>query len=43
MLAMRNIVAHDYRRVRLTIIWETVAGDLPPLANMLHDILEPEP
>ncbi len=39
MRALRNIVAHDYDRVDLRIIWEAVHQDLPPLAPLLQEAL----
>jgi uncharacterized protein with HEPN domain len=40
MLTMRNIVIHEYHGVNLTIIWETIKEDLPPLVSPLKRILE---
>jgi uncharacterized protein with HEPN domain len=42
MQAMRNVVAHDYRRVSTLILWETAADDLPSLVPLLREILERE-
>ena len=39
MSALRNIVAHEYDRVDLSIIWETVHNDLPPLLPLLREVL----
>lgn len=40
MLTMRNIVIHDYHGVNLSIIWQTVKEDLPPLVSRLKRILQ---
>lgn len=42
MLTMRNIVIHEYHGVNLTIIWQTVKEDLPPLVSPLKRILKEE-
>jgi uncharacterized protein with HEPN domain len=42
MLTMRNIVIHEYHGVNLSIIWQTVREDLPPLVSRLKRILEEE-
>ena len=42
MRAMRNIVAHEYDRVNLRIIWDAVHNDLPPLIPVLLQLLEQE-
>ena len=42
MRAVRNIVAHEYDRVNLHTIWETVQHDLPPLVPLLRQVLERE-
>jgi len=40
MLTMRNIVIHEYHGVNLSIIWQTVKEDLPPLVSRLKRILQ---
>jgi uncharacterized protein with HEPN domain len=40
MLTMRNIVIHEYHGVNLSIIWQTVKEDLPPLVSPLKRILQ---
>lgn len=40
MLTMRNIVIHEYHGVNLSIIWQTVKEDLPPLVARLKRILQ---
>ena len=42
MLTMRNIVIHEYHGVNLSIIWQTVKEDLPPLVSSLKRILQEE-
>lgn len=38
MKAMRNIMAHEYFRVDLEIIWSTARESLPPLAEKIKHI-----
>jgi uncharacterized protein with HEPN domain len=40
MLAIRNIVIHEYHGVNIRIIWQTVKEDLPPLVSPLKRILQ---
>ena len=42
MQAIRNIVVHEYFRVDIGILWETLKRDLPPLVLMLREVLESE-
>jgi len=42
MRAIRNVVIHGYFAVSLPILWQTITGDLPPLATMLQQLLENE-
>ena len=42
MRAMGNLVAHEYDRVNLHIIWDTIQNDLPPLVPLLQQVLEQE-
>ena len=42
MRAIRNVVAHEYDRVNLPTIWETIHNDLPPLVPLLQQVLESE-
>lgn len=42
MRAMRNVVAHEYDRVNLATVWNTVHNNLPPLAPLLRAVLEAE-
>ena len=37
---VRNVVVHEYFGVDSEILWETVRGDLPPLAPKLEAILQ---
>jgi uncharacterized protein with HEPN domain len=39
MVAMRNRLIHAYFDVDLDIVWDTVAGDLPPLLPVLESAL----
>ncbi|MGH2457830.1 MAG: HepT-like ribonuclease domain-containing protein [Chloroflexota bacterium] len=40
--SMRNVVAHEYRRVDVDIVWQTVQGNLPSLVPVLREVLERE-
>jgi uncharacterized protein with HEPN domain len=40
---LRNIVAHEYWRVELEIIWNIISHDLPELKPQISEILEQEP
>lgn len=37
---MRNVVVHEYFGIDDDILWQTVRGDLPPLAPLLEDVLD---
>ena len=37
---VRNIIAHEYFRVNLDIIWRIISNDLPNLKEQLQGILE---
>jgi len=43
MQALRNVVIHEYFRVDIGILWQTIKHDLPPLAPLLRKMLEGEP
>ena len=38
-VGMRNRVIHEYRRVRLDRVWNTVHQDLPDLRKVVRDLL----
>jgi uncharacterized protein with HEPN domain len=38
--AIRNVIIHEYFRVDLSIIWETIQTDLPPLVRQLRELIE---
>lgn len=38
--AMRNIIAHEYFRVDIIVIWDTIQKDLPTLKPIIKDILK---
>ncbi len=40
MRGMRNVVVHEYFGIDDDILWQTVRGDLPPLAPLLEDVLD---
>ena len=42
MQAMRNFVFHEYFRIDLDILWQTITQNLPPLLPLLRDLLDQE-
>ncbi len=40
MCAIRNVIIHEYFQVNLSIVWETIKTDLPPLRQQLQELLE---
>jgi uncharacterized protein with HEPN domain len=40
MRAIRNVIIHEYFQVNLSITWETIKTDLPPLIKQLQELLE---
>jgi len=38
-VAMRNIVVHEYHRVDVNIIWDSIQTDLPELIPLLEQVL----
>ncbi|MBI2172138.1 MAG: DUF86 domain-containing protein [Chloroflexi bacterium] len=36
---MRNILAHEYDRIDLQIIWDTAQRDIPKLPSLLQEVL----
>ena len=40
---MRNRLIHAYDDVNLSVVWQTVTSDLPPLVIQLEQILAMEP
>lgn len=40
-IRMRHKLVHDYGEVSVTIVWQTVRDDLPPLLPVLRAILLP--
>jgi uncharacterized protein with HEPN domain len=42
MRSNRNIIIHEYFRVNLRIVWDTVSQDLPALIPRLQAVLEAE-
>ena len=39
MRGIRNVVIHQYAEVDISILWETLQRDLPPLVASLRQIL----
>jgi uncharacterized protein with HEPN domain len=42
MIGMRNRLIHEYFRVNLTTVWETIQNDLPPLIAQIEPLVPPE-
>jgi uncharacterized protein with HEPN domain len=42
MIGMRNRLIHEYSRVNLTTVWETVQNNLPPLIAQVEPLIPPE-
>ena len=40
---MRNVLVHEYDRVDLDILWDTIQISLPPLVPLLERIYREEP
>lgn len=40
MVAMRNVLAHDYFGIDIEQVWATVQGDLPALRSQIEAILQ---
>jgi uncharacterized protein with HEPN domain len=43
MQGMRNILVHDYFKVKVDIVWRTIQADLPPFVAPLQRILSENP
>ena len=43
MRGMRNVLVHEYDRVDLDILWDTIQISLPPLVPLLERIYREEP
>lgn len=41
-IGMRNLMIHQYFRINLEILWDTVKNDLPTLKQQLQSLLENE-
>lgn len=37
---IRNLIIHEYFRVNLNIIWQTIQTDLPPLIQRIEELVE---
>jgi len=42
MIGMRNRLIHEYFRVNLATVWETVQNDLPSLIALVEPLVPPE-
>ncbi|MDX2254005.1 MAG: HepT-like ribonuclease domain-containing protein [Pseudanabaenaceae cyanobacterium bins.39] len=43
MAGMRDILAHQYDRVNIQVVWDVVQTDLPPLLVSLQAVLKSVP
>jgi uncharacterized protein with HEPN domain len=43
MVGLRNVMIHEYDAVDLTVVWDTVRKDLPPLIESLQSVVPPPP
>lgn len=41
-VAMRNLLIHEYDEVDVVVVWKTIENDLPLLKNQLEEILKQE-
>jgi uncharacterized protein with HEPN domain len=39
MQAVRNVIVHEYFRLDVAILWQTVTQNLPPLIPLLEELL----
>jgi uncharacterized protein with HEPN domain len=42
MIGMRNRLIHEYFRVNLVTVWETIRNDLPSLITLIEPLVPPE-
>lgn len=42
-VSLRNVLIHQYRRINLDRVWETIESDLPGLASGLQQLVPEEP
>jgi uncharacterized protein with HEPN domain len=42
-IGQRNVLAHEYGRIRYDLLWETVTHRLPELVSQLEGLLPPPP
>jgi uncharacterized protein with HEPN domain len=43
MVGMRDLLAHQYDRVNIQVVWDAVQNDLPDLLIQLNALLEETP
>lgn len=41
-IGMRHVLVHNYWRVELDVVWDTVISDIPPLIEQLQQLLGSE-
>ena len=39
MIGMRNIIAHEYGRIDLDLVWRTAQRDMPPVTEALERVV----
>ena len=42
MVGLRNVIAHKYDEIDLSVVWDTAQKDLPSLVRVLEEVLPPE-
>jgi uncharacterized protein with HEPN domain len=42
MIGMRHRLIHEYFRVDVVTVWDTVQNDLPPLIALIEPLVPPE-
>jgi uncharacterized protein with HEPN domain len=42
MAGMRNRLIHEYFRVSLEVVWQTIRGGIPDLISTIETLLPPE-
>ncbi len=40
MVAFRNVIAHEYDRITISVVWDTILTDLPGIENRIAHIEE---
>ena len=37
---MRHVLVHNYWRVEMDVVWDTVNNDIPPLIDQMQQLIE---